>query len=67
MRQSRSTMTTLSVVLSKMVVIRAAASSAFSFASPSSRSRRCNASAMVSKASATRPISDFSRRLTRRA
>jgi hypothetical protein len=54
MRQSRSTVITLSVVLSKIIAIRAAASSAFSFASDNSCSRRSSASAMVLNASATR-------------
>ena len=59
-------MITLSVVLSKIIVIRAAASSAFSFASDNSCSRCSSASAMVLNASATRAISDLSRMFTRR-
>ena len=59
-------MITLSVVLSKIIVIRAAASSAFSFASDNSCSRCSSASAMVLNASATRAISDLSRISTRR-
>src|SRR3984893_2076924 len=60
-------MATLSVVLSKIVVIRAAASSAFSFASDNWCSRCSSASAMELNASATPAISDLSRVSTRRA
>jgi len=66
MRQSRSMMATLSVVLSKIIVIRAAASSAFSFASDNSCSRCSSASAIVLNAPATWAISDLSAMSTRR-